>query len=93
MKYFDWDTEKNEWLMRERGISFEMVIVAIEHHAVLADVPNIHPRNHQKKYIIEIDGYAYVIPYVESGDKVFLKTMYPSHKETKKYLKNYYDKN
>ena len=93
MKYFDWDDEKNEWLMRERGISFEMVVIAIEHSQILADVPNKHPRTHQKKYIIKIDEYAYVVPYVEDEVKIFFKTIYPSRQETKKYLKNNYDKN
>ena len=47
----------------------------------------IHTQEHiKKKLIIAIDQYAYVVPYVEDEEKIFLKTMYASHKETKKYL-------
>lgn len=86
MKYFDWDEDKNAWLMHERGISFEMCIVAIEQGDLLAIVPNAHPRTHQKKLIVQIEGYAYVVPYVEDDEKLFLKTIFPSRKATKKYL-------
>ena len=86
MKYFDWDEEKNQWLLVNRNISFELCVTAIEKGNVLANVPNTHPRTHQKKLIIMIDQYAYVVPYVEDEEKIFFKTMYASHKETKKYL-------
>ena len=79
--------------MRERGISFEMCQAALEQGHLLAIVPNNHPRTHQKKLIVLINNYVYVVPYVEDGDKVFFKTAYASHEENKKYLKNYYDKN
>ena len=88
VKYFDWDDDKNDWLIKNRGISFEMCQAAIEQHQLLAIVPNKHPRSHQKKLIIAINNYAYVIPFVEDEQKVFFKTLYPSRKETKKYLLN-----
>lgn len=86
MKYFDWDEAKNQWLITNRGISFESCVTAIEQGDVLAIVPNKHPRTHQKKLIINIDDYAYVVPFVEDEQKIFFKTVYPSNKETKKYL-------
>ncbi len=86
MKYFDWDEEKNQWLIANRGISFELCLAAIERNDVIANVPNKHPRTHQKKLIILIDDYAFVVPYVEDDQKIFFKTAYPSRKETKKYL-------
>jgi hypothetical protein len=51
-----------------------------------------HPnsqRTNQKIYIIEINNYAYVVPYVinEKRKEIFLKTVYPSRVFTKKYLK------
>jgi uncharacterized DUF497 family protein len=92
VKYFDWDEEKNQWLMRERGISFEMIVIALEQNQVVMIVPNKHPRTHQKKYIVKIDDYIYVVPFVEDDYKIFFKTIYPSHEETKKYLKNIHDK-
>ncbi len=86
VKYFDWNEEKNEWLIAERGVSFEMCVIAIEQGDLLALVPNEHPRAHQKKFIVKIDEYAYVVPYVEDDEKLFLKTMFPSRKATQKYL-------
>jgi uncharacterized DUF497 family protein len=86
VKYFDWDETKNQWLIANRGISFEMCQAALEQGNLIAIIPNTHPRTHQKKLIIRIDDYAYVVPYVEDDQKIFFKTIYPSSKETKKYL-------
>lgn len=88
MKYFDWSEEKNQWLIINRGISFEACLVAIEEGDLLAIVPNKHTKTHQKKLIIKIGDYVYVVPYVEDEEKFFLKTMYPSSHETDKYLRN-----
>lgn len=89
MKYFDWDKEKNEWLIKNRGISFEACVCEIQEDRVLSLEDNKPPFSHQMKYVVAIAGYAYVIPCVIEGDKVFLKTAYPSRKETKKYLSTY----
>jgi hypothetical protein len=40
-----------------------------------------------------IDDYVFEVPYVEDNEKIFLKTAYPSHEATKRYLKNRYEKN
>lgn len=86
MKYFDWDKEKNLWLIENRSISFEECIVVLNNRGLLATIQNKHPRTHQKKFMILIREYVYVVPYVEDDEKIFLKTIYPSRKETKKYL-------
>ena len=53
----------------------------------LLDVIENHtPYEHQKVFIIEIDDYAYEVPFVEDDIKIFLKTAHPSHEATKKYL-------
>ena len=89
MKYYDWDKEKNRKLKRERGISFDDVLVAIEANKLL-NIIN-HPNNkrypNQKIYIVNINEYAYIIPFVEDEKKYFLKTIIPSRKMSKKYLK------
>jgi uncharacterized DUF497 family protein len=87
MKYFDWDNDKNEWLMRQRGISFELIQECIEKGRVLADIQNHQPYTHQRVFIVEIDGYCFEVPYVEDDEKIFLKTAHASHEATKKYLK------
>lgn len=86
MKYFDWDEDKNKWLIANRGISFEMCIKAIEKGYILGEIQNKQPREHQSKRMLLIEGYVYVLIYVQDEEKIFFKTVYPSKKETKKYL-------
>jgi uncharacterized DUF497 family protein len=87
--YFEWNAEKNEWLKKERNISFEAVQTAVEHDGLL-DVhahPNTEKYPHQKRLIVHIDGYVYIVPCVPQQDGVwFLKTIIPSRKATRDYL-------
>ncbi|MCD6199231.1 MAG: DUF4258 domain-containing protein [Deltaproteobacteria bacterium] len=88
MKIFRWNVEKNEVLARERGITFEEVVQKIEAGTKIieTDHPNKERYPHQKILIIDVDGYAYLVPCVIDGDEYFLKTIIPSRKATKKYL-------
>lgn len=89
MKYFSWNEEKNELLKEERQISFEDVVFYFE-QGFLLDVlehPNQEKYKGQKIFVVEIDEYAYLIPFVEDENEIFLKTIIPSRKATKKYLK------
>ena len=36
--------------------------------------------------VVIVNNYAYLVPYVESEENVFLKTIIPSRKATKKYI-------
>lgn len=87
MRYFDWNPEKNKKLIKERGISFEMCLVYIEQGKILDIINNKTPYEHQFVYVLEIDEYIYYVPFVEDDEKIFLKTIIPSRKATKKYLK------
>lgn len=88
MKSLNWNTEKSQFLKQSRGISFEDIVFHIEKGDVLDDY--FHPN--QQKYpgrrimVIGVDNYAYVVPYVETGDELFLKTIVPSRKATEKYF-------
>jgi len=89
MKYCKWNAEKNEQLQKERGISFEMVTYLIETKNVL-DIyrhPNQEKYPNQKIVVIEFEDYAYLVPFVEEDEAIFLKTIIPSRKATNKYLK------
>ena len=88
MQYFDWDKGKNELLKKERDIGFEDVINAIDNGRLIVtlDHPNQKLYSNQKMYVVNINDYAYVVPFVEDKDKRFLKTIFPSRKMTKKYL-------
>ena len=87
---FDWDSEKNEALISARGVSFEEVIAVIESGEVLDVIehPSKEKYSHQKMYIIEINGYVYLVPFVQDTNKIFLKTIIPNRKAQKKYLGN-----
>ena len=88
MKPFRWNSEKNESLKAERGMSFERVVVAVESGSLLdmTDHPNQARYPRQKVMIVAIDGYAYLVPYVEEDDYYFLKTVIPSRKATREKL-------
>lgn len=88
-KAFEWNEEKNEWLKRKRGVGFEDVFVAIENDKILGIVNHHNPSRYpgQRIAVLEIQGYAYLVPLVEDKEKIFFKTIIPSRKATKKYLK------
>ncbi|MFH1776050.1 MAG: BrnT family toxin [Candidatus Omnitrophota bacterium] len=84
-----WDPEKNKKLVAERGVSFEEIIVYIENFQVLAVIenPNKEYRD-QLVFVIARHNYVYYVPFVKEGENIFLKTIIPSRKLTKKYLKS-----
>jgi uncharacterized DUF497 family protein len=88
VKYFSWSSEKNEQLRRDRGITFEEVVFHIERGDILdlLEHPNKDRYPGQRVFVIEVEAYAYIVPFVESESEVFLKTIIPSRKATKKYL-------
>ena len=89
MKYFSWNEEKNELLKEERKIAFEDVVFYIS-QGFLLDVlehPNQEKYQGQKIFVVQIDNYAYLVPFVENEREIFLKTIIPSRKATKRYLK------
>ncbi|MDA8306115.1 MAG: BrnT family toxin [Deltaproteobacteria bacterium] len=87
MKYFSWNDEKNEQLKRDRGVSFEEVVLHIERGDILDIVehPNRVKYRGQRMFILDIENYAWLVPFVESEEEVFLKTAIPSRKATKRY--------
>ena len=89
MRHFAWNSEKNAQLVKERGISFERVIYHIERNEILDIIshPNSSRYPNQQMFILEISNYAYLIPFVETDSEVYLKTIIPSRKATRKYLR------
>ncbi len=77
-----WSYDKNEWLKKERGVSFEELLasrfIRIERHA---------RKLNQRLMLFEFQKYVWVVPYVEDKEHYFLKTAFPSRKHTKEYLK------
>ncbi len=88
MKRFNWNSEKNRQLIRERGVSFEDVVFFLLRGDILDNVKHPNPGKYpeQKIFVLSIDEYVYLVPYVESTEEIFLKTIIPSRKATKEYL-------
>lgn len=74
--------KKNELLKKARGVSFEQVELAM----VLGDLVDRIKHPNQKVFLVKIEDYIYSVPYVEDDDKIFLKTIIPNSKATKKYF-------
>jgi hypothetical protein len=84
-----WNPEKDELLRMEPGrggIGLSECAVAIEEGRILDDIQSPN-RPNQRMFILDIEGYAYVVPYVFKESSVFLKTMFPSRDYTAKYLR------
>lgn len=87
-KIVEWSKEKNEWLKSKRDMSFEDIVVAVVENDKLLDIiQNNDKYSDQKVLVVEIKNYVYLCPFIEDDDKIFLKTIYPSRKLTKIYLK------
>ena len=88
MKYFSWNDQKNEALIKERGISFEEIVFHIDNGDVLdlLEHPNRDRYPNQQIFVVDVEGYVYLVPFVEDDREVFLKTIIPSRKATRDYL-------
>jgi len=88
MKPYDWNDEKNKWLQQERGVAFEDVVFHLSQGGLLDTIehPNQQQYPGQKIFIVNVEGYAYLVPFVEDDEMIFLKTIIPSRKMTKQYL-------
>jgi hypothetical protein len=83
------DPQKNAWLIRERAIGFEQIIALIESSKLIQvlDHPNAEKYPNQLLYEVDVDGYVHVVPVVREGRILFLKTIYPSRKATRRRRK------
>jgi uncharacterized DUF497 family protein len=88
MKSISWNAEKNALVKAERGVSFEDVVFHIMAGDILdtVDHPNQGRYPGQQIHVIAIEEYVYLVPFVETDEEVFLKTVIPSRKATKSYL-------
>ena len=88
MKSINWNTEKSLVLKGSRGICFEDVVFFIERGEILDDYLHSNLRAYPGQRImgISVANYAYLVPYVENEEELFLKTIIPSRKATHRYL-------
>jgi hypothetical protein len=88
VKYFDWSIDKNDDLIRERAIFFEEIVFWIMHDGLLDIVEHSNKMKYpdQKIFIVKVDEYVYLVPFIEDEEVILMKTIIPSRKMTKKYL-------
>jgi hypothetical protein len=88
MKTINWSTEKGLALKKSRGICFEDVVFHIEQGDILDDYQHSNQQKYagQRIMVVGINNYAYLVPYVENKDELFLKTIIPSRKTTERYF-------
>jgi hypothetical protein len=88
MKHINWNSKESHALKESRGISFEDVIFSLEKGYLLDDYkhPNQQKYPGQRIMVVGIDNYAYIVPYIENEDEIFLKTIIPNRRATEKYL-------
>ena len=87
MNTFRWSQEKNAELKRNRRVSFEDVVLAIDSGGLLDVVehPNRLRYPTQAVFVVVVTGYVYLVPFVEEPEYIFLKTIIPSRKATREY--------
>jgi len=84
---FKWNIEKNKLLKSERDVCFEDVVTLIYEDKVLDIIkhPNGEKYPNQKLYIVLLNNYVHMVPFVKDNDEIFLKTIVPSRKMNKQY--------
>ncbi len=87
MKTYAWNPDKNGFLKQDRGISFEDVVLNIYlgNELDIYDHPNQERYPGQKISVVLVEGYVYLVPFLENNEEIFLKTIIPSRKATKHY--------
>ncbi len=86
-KTYNWNAAKNHLLVQERGISFERIVFEISAGNELAvlEHPNQDKYSGQRISMVQVDGYVYAVPFVETETEIFLKTIIPSRKAKRQY--------
>ena len=88
MKAFVWDKDKNRLLKASRGVSFEEVELLISTEKGM-ELDHHNPAKYpgQRVYVVTIRGYCHYVPFEETDTEIILKTIIPSRKAAKKFLK------
>ena len=84
---FEWNEEKNQLLIEQRGVSFDSIVAFMQLGGAfeVADHPDQSRYPGQQIYIVEINEYVYLVPFVRQEDgSSFLKTIIPSSRETRR---------
>ena len=87
MRIFAWNEVKSRVLKMTRGISFDDILTKIEKQGYFESIRHSNPNRYpnQKIMLVKLKRYIYLVPYVRTGGRYFLKTVFPSRKLTKIY--------
>lgn len=86
---YEFSEDKHKRLVEERGVGFREAIRALNEGRLLETIDHHNREKYpkQRMYLIDINGYVYLMPFIRKDEKtVFLKTLFPSRKLTKQYL-------
>lgn len=88
MKILRWNAEKNMLLKTERDISFEEILIAMDENGLLDVLEHSNKEKYpnQKIFVVLVNLYVYLVPFLETEEEIFLKTIIPSRKATKQYF-------
>ncbi|MGH7884733.1 MAG: toxin [Thermodesulfobacteriota bacterium] len=82
---FIWKKNKNSFLKKQRGISFELICDKIIKQKYLDIIRNPNYEN-QEIFVFKIENYIWAVPFEESSPgTIELKTAYKSRKLNKLY--------
>lgn len=86
-KEIRWNEEKNQLLKMQRNLDFEDVLDEMKAGRILGRKthPNKQKYPNQEIFIIKLKDYICYVPFVESKDEIFLKSIIPSRKLNKIY--------
>jgi uncharacterized DUF497 family protein len=89
-KVFNWNPDKNQLLIFNRGISFERIVFEIScgNELAVLEHPNQDKYPGQRISMVQVDDYVYAVPFIETDEEIFLKTIIPSRKATRKHRIN-----
>ena len=82
------DENKNEWLIINRGISFQEIAEKLINDDYLDILENPN-RPDQFYFILDFNNYIWIVPFLlNEKEEIILKTAFPSRKFQKKYKKS-----
>jgi uncharacterized DUF497 family protein len=77
----EWNKQKAEWLLSERDIDIEKIVDEIKSgRYTIVMVPNQDDHPEQEMFLVDINDYIHCVPFVKTGDKIFIKTVFRSRK-------------
>ncbi len=90
---YEWNPEKNEWLKKERNISFEQIIFHLSQGDIwkVANYPDQKKYPGQKIYFVIIENDIYLVPLIIEREYIYLKIIIPHKRATKDYRREQED--